>query len=420
MNTRVLVLRFGSLVVVALVLGLLAVIGFQVSAQDDAPTNKPEPARTLSPAQTPAASTMESRSAPDIEWTVSEQAFTSNYPAGFAFTATIRSSAGPIARGRVIWSHAPGTQRSRSAEIDPKTGILTATWIATGQDAVPPWVGLSYYWDVGDADGNSFQTDPVFVEYEDTTHDWLRAESEDVIVFTTGLSSEVSELAINAMAAQRETYRQAWGDLLPYTPRVILFGNWSAWQEWQVAYVNSRVIGITSTDWGGTAQVAGGGDLHHLAYGTVLHEIAHLYQSHFTIMIRGTWVIEGNATFFELDQQYDYEQVVRNLAAAGNLPALLQGTGPGVSGRNGRRGYDIGYTFFKWLTDTYGLDGHRQLIELLDTGMRRNEAIETVTGLSIEEVESRWRVWLGASPVAPTLIPTPTIFWFASPTPYGQ
>jgi hypothetical protein len=151
----------------------------------------------------------------------------------------------------------------------------------------------------------------------------------------------------------------------------------------------------------------------------VPHEIAHLYQSEFTLMTAGSWFIEGNATFFELNQQYDYEASVRELAAAGRLPALLADTGPGVSGQNARRGYDIGYTFWKWFVDNYGLDGHRELIQTLKRGTSRDAALEAVTGLTLDEIESRWRVWLGASPVPPTLVPTPTMFIFPTVTPYG-
>jgi hypothetical protein len=131
-----------------------------------------------------------------------------------------------------------------------------------------------------------------------------------------------------------------------------------------------------------------------------------------------TWLTEGNATFFELSQMNDYEQSVRALAADGRLPNLLDGTGPGTCGQNRRMGYNVGYTFWKWLVDNYGLEGHRQLIELLGTGMIRNQAIERVTGLPAQEVESRWRVWLGASPLPPTLFPTPTIYQFPSVTPW--
>ncbi|MBN1681276.1 MAG: hypothetical protein JW966_13395 [Anaerolineae bacterium] len=390
-----------------------AAVSLQATAQDDNTAGTPSPEA--------AGDTAASVASSSVNWTVENLTFTSDYPAGFSFEATITSSAGPLERARIIWSHAPGTQRSRPAEIDADTGILTGRWDASGADAVPPWVGVIYYWDVTDVEGNAFQTEPQYVEYADDTRDWVRSESDDIIVFSLDLPSDINDLAVDAMAEQREKYRAAWGDLLPYKPRAILFGNREAWNEWQITYADPRVIGLTASDWGGTVQVVtNSGNLYHLAYGTVLHEVGHLYQSSFTVMAAGSWLIEGDATFFEIDQQYDYEGRVRTMAANGDLPVLLNGSGPGVSGRNARAGYDIGYTFFRWLEINYGLEGHRELIELLDTGIGRVEAIEIVTGLSGEEVESRWRVWLGASPIVPTLHPTPTIFFFPTVTPYGQ
>jgi hypothetical protein len=352
------------------------------------------------------------------EWTVGELTFESRYPHGFVFTAEISSSAGPIVRGRVIWSLAPGTQRSAPFEIDPDTGQLVAEWQPGPGESTPPWLGLTYTWSVGDAAGNSLETEPRYAEYADTSRKWLRSESEDIIVFSQGLPAEVNDLTLEAMAEQRETYRAAWGDLLPYRPRAILFGDLDAWREWQVGQMSANVAGLTRSEWGGTVQRVTGEGVRDIAYGTVLHEIAHLYQDAFTFMVAGNWFTEGNATFFELQQYYDYEAAVRSLAAAGQLPALLEGTGPGVSGRDARRGYDIGYTFWVWLADNYGLEGHRQLITLIKEGVGRNEAIEQVTGLTVAEVESRWRVWLGASPTPPTLVPTPAFFFLPSPTPY--
>ena len=352
-------------------------------------------------------------------WTVGELSFESRYPRGFIFTAEISSSAGPIVRGRVIWSHAPGTQKSRPLEIDPVTGRLIATWEPGPGESAPPWLGLTYVWSVGDVAGNSFETEPRYAEYADNSRSWIRSESDDIIVFSQGLPPEVNDLTLAAMAQQRETYRAAWGDLLPYKPRAILFGDRQAWDEWQVGVSSARYAGLTRSEWGGTVQRGTASDLRQLAYGTVLHEIAHLYQDAFTVMPAGSWFTEGNATFFELERYYDYEGAVRALAAAGELPALLDGAGPGVSGRNARRGYDIGYTFWKWLVSNYGLDGHRELVTLIDRGVRRNAAIEQVTGLPLAEVERRWRVWLGAPPIPPTLIPTPPFTFLPSPTPYS-
>jgi len=320
----------------------------------------------------------------------------------------------------VVWTHTPGTQRSRPAAYDAETDRWVATWEASGSDAVPPWLGVSYVWEATDTAGNRFTSEPVEVEYADETREWIRTEGSDIIVFTQGLPEEVGQMVVDAMEQQRELFEEAWGSLLPYKPRAILFGDWDAWEEWQITYVDPRILGTTVSDWGATVQRVSGTDYRDLAYGTVPHEIAHIYQDEFVGFLPVSWFNEGNATFFEANQQYDYLTRVRDIAASGRLPNLLESSGPSIRGTNARDGYDIGYTFWLWLTETYGIEAHREVMQAIRAGTGRNAALEQVTGLPLREIESRWRVWLGASETAPTLFPTPTLFTFPTVTPFGR
>ncbi|MCD4685077.1 MAG: hypothetical protein K8S97_03970 [Anaerolineae bacterium] len=358
---------------------------------------------------------------PDAVWTVRDLAFESHYPDGFLFTAHISSSAGDIEGGRIVWTHAPGTQRSRPLEVDADTGVLSAAWTPGLGDGVPPWVGVTYWWEVRDTVGNAFQTAPQYTEYADNSREWVRTESDDIIVFTTGLGAEANQMVMDAMAEQREMYRAAWGDLLSYKPRAILFGDRAAWNEWRVGLGGVGSAGTTRADWGATVQVGSfAAGFRNLTYGVVPHEVAHLYQMEFVGFMPVDWFMEGNASFFELHRGYDYLARTRQMAINGDLAALFASTGPSIRGQHGRDGYDIGYSFFRWLTETYGLEAHRVLMESLRNGVPRIVALEQVTGLTIAEVESRWRVWLGASPVVPTTAAVPTPLMFPSPTPFGQ
>lgn len=369
----------------------------------------------------------------DAEWTIANNTFQSNYPVGFDFSIEVSSSGGDIVSARVIWSHNIGNRRSRPVEWDEETGIATLNHETSIGEAVPAWVAMNYKWSFEDSTGNLYETQWFLgEEYDDNVDDWTRSESDDVIVFAErGLPSDVGQQVIDAMAAQRETYRQAWGGLLPYKPRAILYSNRDSWNEWQIGTTNSRVIGTTREEWGATVQVVSGGNVFDLAYGTVLHEIAHLYQGAFAgAFATASWFNEGNATFFELSQQYDYEGRIRALAANNELPIMLEGTGPGQSstGPDGRSrlGYDAGYTFWKWIVENYGLDAHREIIERWRKGGLRNEVLEDVLGISAAEIERQWREWLGATGEAPTLIPLPTFRLpptqapYQSPTPKSE
>lgn len=409
---------------------LVSVTAWQVTAQGDAtPTPVIEDWYVQESADWDLPYLQPGTSSGDAEWLVESALFESDYPGGFTFSVEANSSKGEIVLASVIWSHTPHQlKRGELESYNYRNGRFMYHWIPN--DSLPPWIAVNYYWSFADSAGNRYRTDWILGnEYNPNYEGWTRAESEDVIVFLqAGLSSDVIDLAFEAMETQRETYLQSWGTLLPYKPRAILFSNQRDFQEWRSGFGGSSVIGQTSAEWGATAQVISGDDPYDLAFGTVLHEVAHLYQLEFApnAFPAGSWFTEGNATFFELHQQYDYEERIREIAADGELPLLLQGSGPSPFTEgpddHGRYGYDVGYTFFKWMAINYGLDAHRRLIEEMAAGVPRNTALEIVLGLSIYEIETSWALWLGANAGAATLIPTqpyvfpPTVTPFIIPT----
>lgn len=363
----------------------------------------------------------------DAEWTITENTFESFFPNGFEFTVKANSSGGEIVAATVVWSHAPRNITRRAAEYDETNDRYVAVYPGIAEASLPPWVAVNYQWRFTDSADNTYVTEWYMgEEYEDHTNRWTRYESDDIIVFViNGLPANTGQLTLDAMAAARETFIEAWGAQLPNRPRAILYATREDYLQWQRGTGSAPlVVGTTSIDWGATVQRMTGGGSLDLTWGTIVHEVAHLYQNQFAPagFAPGSWWNEGNATFFELYQMYDYEQRVRNLATRNQLPNLLDGSGPGPisTGPDGlnRLGYDVGYTFFKWLALNYGLEGHYAVISRVRTGEDRNAVLEDVLGMPINEIERQWRIWLGASPDAPTLIPTPTYPFRPSPTPF--
>lgn len=410
-----------SLVVLLWITALIVLlpIGSQnhVSAQGNPPpTYTPPPSPTGNGGQ--------------AQWTVADSTFKPNFPKGFSFVLKASSTGGKIVEATAFWSHAPGHQRRANGMIDP-SGTITATWKRGSGDGVPQWVGVDYWWILKDAAGNLYQTNHQYDEYADTTHVWHRAESEDIIVFwEDGLPDKIGTEAIDAMRQQRPFYLQNWGKLLTYRPRAILYKSRATFAEWDsgtdvVVPGSTQVVGLSSPEWGGTAQVyVPRYGIESVAYSTVPHEVGHLYQ-----FANGgssglpSWFIEGDATYFEARQDYDYLQRVKDMAASGDLPTL-QESGPVTQGRYARDGYDIGYAFFVWLHDTYGPDAHLKVWTLITQGQTFHQALETVTSTSFIDMETAFRTWLGASnPVAPTPMPTeafefpPTPTYEPTPTP---
>lgn len=360
----------------------------------------------------------------DARWTIGEMGFEAEFPQGMQFSIEASSSASPITSARVVWSHAPGNnmQRSRGATFDAQSRRWIATWSHVGGD-VPPWVLVRYRWELADAQGNRYisaERDAVYAD-ADNAKRWRSAESEDVVVYWLDLPDEYGEQTIRAMAEQREFFRQAWGGLLPYRPRVILYGA-TAMPEYEQALGRPAqagggiTTGTTSDDWGGTIQLAYFGDTaYSLSHGVVLHEIAHLYQGEFAHLPVG-WFVEGNAEFFSLARN-DYREWGRERLLSGDPLSFAHGFS--IRGQTFRDGYQLGATVFDYLVETYGLDAHREVWELIGRNVPSFEAIERVTGVTIEQFERDWRAWMGVDSPPPTLAPSPTppFDYFTIPTP---
>ncbi|HEX3053308.1 MAG TPA: hypothetical protein VHP83_21800 [Aggregatilineaceae bacterium] len=361
------------------------------------------------------------------EWTVEEAAFVSNYPTGFSFTIKVSSSGGEVTRARAIW-YSPNLRASQTRAIeaeeavyDAAAGVWTATWEADTLNMVPPWVEVMYHWELRDEADNRYETEPAIAEYADQTHEWTRSESDGAIVFTLDLPGEVEAVVLSAIDERLPLYQEVWGGVLPRKPRIILFGDYDVWMEWRTVpeYSDtSRIVGQTFDNWNAIVQVLYGQNMEQaideLAYSTVVHEMEHLYQAEYVAATRDiydvpTWFPEGDATFFELHQSYDYLARIQDMARNGELPPLLVGVAdaPRTDGDTARDGYDIGYSFFVWMQEQAGdLSWHRKAMQLLAEDVPFFEMLEQVTGMSTAEIEQNWRVWLGASPMAPTLIPT--------------
>ncbi len=358
-------------------------------------------------------------------WLIGEMNFQGEFPDGMTFEIKAASDAGAIVNARVVWTHAPGnnTRRSRGASLNEETGRWVAEWPHNRGD-VPPWVLVRYRWELTDEYGNRYisaEQDEVYADASNASR-WRSAASDEVVVYWIDLPDEFGEETIAAMAAQRDFYHQAWGGLLPYRPRVILYGN-AARAEYeealgrQAAAGGGITTGTTDDDWGGTIQYALFGDTaHDLAYGTVLHEIAHLYQGEFAQLPVG-WFIEGNAEFFSLARSTDYRAWGRQRLLSDDPLSFAHGFS--IRGRTFRDGYQLGATVFDYLVETYGLDAHRQVWELIGRNVPSLEAIERVTGLTIDQFEMDWRRWMGVDGLPPTLMPSPTPVFdpFSFPTP---
>jgi hypothetical protein len=392
----------------AILVGVAFVIPLQllVTAQDSAfPTLTPQPSPT--------------NNGGGAAWTVAAQTFTSNYPLGWSFTLQASSSAGKIKNATAIWKHSPVSLRRAGGTFNEQTNTWEFAW-ESSSGAVPAWVSIHYWFVLEDEQGNFYTTDPWQTEYADNTKPWGRLESEDIIIFyERPIPDAFGTLVVSAMEESRERYREGWGSLLSYKPRAIFYATRQSYFEWNQVGNNAgrRDVGLTQSSWGGTVQYNYNGNLMEAAYGTVLHEVAHLYQADKRSSSNLTWWVEGQATFFEMPQgqMYDYLERAKMLALTFGLGSIYEDWGGNAM--DIRDPYDLGYAFIFYLTETYGLSINAAITEQMASGKTLFEAISSAAGKPLDEIEYEYRDWLGlADPTVPTAFPTMAFQFPPTPT----
>ena len=137
---------------------------------------------------------------------------------------------------------------------------------------------------------------------------------------------------------------------------------------------------------------------------TMIHEATHLlvHQATESPLARvPAWLNEGLAMQFE-DSAIVRSATVRSAARADRLLSLKNmGAVPGRS-RDITLFYAQAWSVVDYMMDTYGPERISALLAEMNSGQRIDEALVTVYGLSVDELDQEWRNdLLGTTPVAP-------------------
>jgi hypothetical protein len=356
--------------------------------------------------------------------------YRSLYPSGMEFVVTITPPEDvTINSVTLFYTFSTG----KPGRVNAEPGDEPGQWIATPYRArgLPPWHEVDAYWGVRMADGASVDSEPVHAVYYDPTREWYRAENEDVIVYWYDMPEELGQYVLEAMAGNRDRYLAGFGILLPYRPMAVIFPPGSAWNE----YKGNETV--DDTDFGSTGTIISeaGSTIQRVrtlapaklredciwnpknptaefqmqqAASTTTHEVAHLYQQELGVA-GPLWWVEGQAMFFETFEEYPVHERLSTLAQMqdGYLPTF-QGDGPSGGAFTAEADgcthliYDMGSSFMTWLVESHGgMDTYRAIVQEMARARPMKEAIETVTGYTLLELENEWRVFLGVPELTP-------------------
>ncbi len=374
--------------------------------------------------------------------TVIEQSVESRYRDSFIFRITARSEVGNIIAARIIWR-----VRSFSANLAYRVDVkspaeqvdLEYVW-EMRFETMPPWQVIFYRWELIDDQGNRYRTPEVQAEISDSTRAWQTLSDGKVAVYWYDREAAFGEALLDVARRGFDHTAQATG----FTPedelRVVVYNTQEDFctiygmfcQSWiggvaigsiTLGWLDeNRAASIASCDAACQAEVSA--ERRRWFFNQLIpHELAHAFLNYWMGSRTSAipiWFNEGQAVNNELEGVPEEIDRVRVLARTGQLERLAVMDARTIIGRNDlprvRDWYAQAASLVAFLYERWGVESLGGIIRLVNEGKTFESALETVTKLSMIDYEIAWRNWLGLREIPPTFAPTPTLFFFPTPT----
>ncbi len=353
-----------------------------------------------------------------VEW-LSTSAV-SEFPTGMRFRATLSTEAeitSMAVRFRV------GLQERGVYEyLDYVQGDVTSGELfwrtARAGGYIPPETIITYVFEVEDADGNLFATEPAELIFEDVRFTWERVSEGPVSVAYHGPVITRAEAVLEAILQTLENMGPVLGAEIDDPIRVILYNNQKEMLE--ALPPRSAAVGRELVTEGqafneiGTLLILAGG---RLALGTASHEVTHIlnYRAGHSVFRRlPSWLHEGLAEYGNVDPGFSYDVALEFAVATDRLlPHLYMQTLPGDP-EDVIIFYGQSKSTVRFMIDLEGEEGMRRLLSILKDGVDMDTALTEVYGLDRLGLTNAWRASVEAEPYVPPEIaearPTPVTY----------
>ncbi len=284
------------------------------------------------------------------------------------------------------------------ADFAPATRV-DATWVWHMSNAsLPPGAEVTYWWMVEDAEGNSLETSPEVMHFDDDRYDWqsltasVSQGNELTIFWYEGDNSFAQELMDTCQEGLARLTQDIGAcperpiDVYIYASSADLRGAMVFPQEWTggVAFTAFGIIAIgippTALDWGKRALV---------------HELTHLVVHQATFSPYGqlpVWLDEGLAMYNEGELESFFSSYLQEAIREDELISVRSLCSP-FSAETDKAGlsYAQSYSLVEYLLDDYGQDKMLDLLTILKAGSTYDDALTEVYGFDMDGLDARWR-----------------------------
>ena len=283
---------------------------------------------------------------------------------------------------------------------------------------VPPGTSIKYWFEITDENGDTLITEPDTFRFDDARFEWEEVTLGPVTILYHGPVKTRAERLAEAAVESLEIMGPVTGADIESPITMTLYNN----NAEMIEAVASRSL-ATSRELITEGQafdresvvlvLAGRSDI-----GTATHEMTHILVARAANSSGAVplWLNEGLAEYGNLDKTVSYERFLEWAEGTDRLiPLKSLRSFPGDPNLT-LVAYGQGRSAVKYMIDEYGEEKMANLLATLGTGVSIDEALNSVYGFGIDELENLWRDSIGADPyVEPT--PGPTRTPAAEPTP---
>ena len=367
--------------------------------------------------------------------TISKQGVENRFPDGLSFYIEAESAA-TINEIRVYVRKLGQSSRTtyRSVEFEPGRAVSGEALFQSksSNEYIPPGTRLEYHFDIRTADGSSLETPPETITYLNTGLNWQLKSVGLINVYYYRYDSQSEARADAVLQAADDTYAlmgPILGVELTEPMTIVVYSNYSHMREAldpgsRVAASQLRILGKAFSN-ERALLVDGSNDLWlgDNTVTTAAHEFTHLLVADAAGSANSqvhTWLNEGLAVYSERRPDSEFDRYIQSAIFGDRVPPLAGLRTFAGTPDETLRAYAQGHAVVTYMLAAYD---QRQMAELF-TNIRTlhnfEKALVAAYGMTVPELDNRWRASVGLAPrdlstppppplqVLPTRRPTPT------------
>ncbi len=291
---------------------------------------------------------------------------------------------------------------SEVVPITHGTTVEIAHTVVVSNLDLPPFAGVSYYWDFQDGAGQQYRTDTQHFRYEDTSvpWTWTIVSQGNILVYTDGQDETVSRAALDVARSAVTQTEQMLGVSFQDQLHIYVYPDLAAMasclrlhhlrvQDWVAAYAipDQNVVLISATS---------GPDLLVNLRRDLPHEITHVVVENAAGPGRENlpgWFTEGLALTMSAEPDATLATVLEDAArreAFLPIETLCVQSYGGFVPQEAALAYAQSGGLVRYIIDRYGASQVRALLAAYSEGLSCDGAVRQALGISLTELHGQW------------------------------